>query len=521
MSALRHLQTTGYSSNRIDMVFIGDGYTASEIDSTYNAHIRSLLDYLFTNEALAEPFGRYRNFFNIHAIDVVSAQSGADDAAAGIYRDTALNARYSGRDLSVDPNLAAAAEDEALRFAGFSAEMSFAVVNDTKYGGSGRPYATYAGGNSESFEVALHEVAHSFAGLADEYNYGGAVAYAGDEPACANVTKDSAGAKWAEWIGYDQPGIGVIGAYEGGYYHQTGIYRPSLMSKMNVLGNPFDAVAREQFILKFYEFVDPLDGYTDAWGTKYNLTDFHVDVIDPAVIKVDWTLDGKTFTDSGETFRTLQDYYGFGTHIVKARAYDPTEWVRGDRSLLEQTVTWTVENDRLLTGGAADDTLNGNGKPNDIQGRGGNDKLFGLEGQDRIDGGAGKDRIFGGYDNDTLTGGAGADVFAFNTRLGTAATDRKVSFDTISDFNVKDDGIWLDNAVFKKLGKGTELKPGKLNKDFFTLGTKAQDKNDYLIYDKKTGVLSYDADGSGKGRAIEFALLKKGLALKYDDFFVI
>ncbi|MFD0463284.1 hypothetical protein ACFQY9_17050 [Microvirga aerilata] len=42
-----------------------------------------------------------------------------------------------------------------------------------------------------------------------------------------------------------------------------------------------------------------------------------------------------------------------------------------------------------------------------------------------------------------------------------------------------------------------------------------------MIYNRKIGVLSYDADGSGKGKAVEFAQLKKGLALKYDDLFVI
>jgi 16S rRNA U516 pseudouridylate synthase RsuA-like enzyme len=76
--------------------------------------------------------------------------------------------------------------------------------------------------------------------------------------------------------------------------------------------------------------------------------------------------------------------------------------------------------------------------------------------------------------------------------------------------------------VFKKLGtKGSAQKPVKLDKKFFTVGDKAKDKDDYVIYNKKTGVLSYDADGSGKGQAVEFALLKNKASLKYDDFFVI
>ena len=52
------------------------------------------------------------------------------------------------------------------------------------------------------------------------------------------------------------------------------------------------------------------------------------------------------------------------------------------------------------------------------------------------------------------------------------------------------------------------MKPGKLNKGFFALN-KAKDKNDYIIFKSKTGVLSYDADGSGKAKAVDFAVLRK------------
>ena len=115
-----------------------------------------------------------------------------------------------------------------------------------------------------------------------------------------------------------------------------------------------------------------------------------------------------------------------------------------------------------------------------------------------------------------LTGGAGRDVFVFDTR-----PDTKKNVDRITDFNPKDDTIWLDNKYFAKLGKGTASHPGKLNKAFFTLGDHAKDKNDYVIYDNKKGILWYDADGSGHGKAVEIATLKKGLHLTYKDFFVV
>jgi hypothetical protein len=53
------------------------------------------------------------------------------------------------------------------------------------------------------------------------------------------------------------------------------------------------------------------------------------------------------------------------------------------------------------------------------------------------------------------------------------------------------------------------------------VGSKAKDSNDYLVYDKAKGVLLYDADGSGRGKAVEIATLPKKLSLTYKDLFVI
>ncbi|MBM6594153.1 Ig-like domain-containing protein [Microvirga pudoricolor] len=145
------------------------------------------------------------------------------------------------------------------------------------------------------------------------------------------------------------------------------------------------------------------------------------------------------------------------------------------------------------------------------------EQVAGTATSDVIVGGAGRDVISGGLGRDILTGGKGKDTFVFDTKL----TKNRSNVDTITDFNVKDDTMKLDNAIFKKLGKGTEKKPGKLDKDFFTVGTKAQDANDYLIYNSKKGTLSYDADGSGKGAAIVFATLSKNLKMTDKDFLIV
>jgi len=71
--------------------------------------------------------------------------------------------------------------------------------------------------------------------------------------------------------------------------------------------------------------------------------------------------------------------------------------------------------------------------------------------------------------------------------------------------------------------KGAALKPVKLKKDFFTVGSKAKDKDDYQIFDPKKKVLLYDADGSGKGAAYQIAVfdMKLKLTMNAAEFLVI
>ncbi len=209
-----------------------------------------------------------------------------------------------------------------------------------------------------------------------------------------------------------------------------------------------------------------------------------------------FSIDGNKLVVSG---RIPLDFEQASTHTVTVVASD------GQKEGLPATFTISITD-------VIENTVPGTDGTTRIPGTAGKDKLVGTEGQDIL---------YGGSGNDTLTGSGNKDVFVFNAKLGTSKTDRKVNFDTITDFKVGEDKLWLDNAIFKKLGKGTEAAPGALNKKSFVVGDKAKDKDDYLIYNKKTGVLSYDADGSGKGQAIEFAQLKKGLMLTYKDLFVI
>jgi len=143
--------------------------------------------------------------------------------------------------------------------------------------------------------------------------------------------------------------------------------------------------------------------------------------------------------------------------------------------------------------------------------------LKGGAGRDTFNGGAGDDVLWGAAGNDVLTGGCGRDVFVFDTRA-----TKGMNKDRLVDFKVKDDSVWLDKAVFTKLGqRGSEANPAQLKKGFFVVSSAAKDRDDYLVYDRVKGVLSYDADGSGWGKAVEIATLTQNLAMTYRDFFII
>lgn len=339
---------TGPSSNRVDIVFLGDGYTAPQIETNYVNHINSMLNHMFNSGE--DPFPRYANFFNSHRINVISNESGADKPGADppVYVDTALDARYwcsnIERLICISNSKANAAISAALAEATFDVDMRLVTVNDTKYGGSGGVYAVYAGGSSSAPEIALHELGHSFSNLADEYANPGSGTYTGSEPREVNVTTDPSGAKWSPWLGYSQPVIGTISAYEGGRYFEGGIYRPSLNSKMRSLGRPFDAVSREKLILDIYAIVDPLDDFREnTQPVVEGNPELWVQPVDPGVIKTEWYVDGTLVPGaSGETFRPLDFGFAAGDYLVTARSYDPVDWVRTNRDRLEQSVAWDV-----------------------------------------------------------------------------------------------------------------------------------------------------------------------------------
>ena len=84
----------------------------------------------------------------------------------------------------------------------------------------------------------------------------------------------------------------------------------------------------------------------------------------------------------------------------------------------------------------------------------------------------------------------------FNTTLGGG------NIDTLQGYNVVDDVILLDDAIFTALGA-----PGALAAGAFNTGTAATQSDDRIVFNVSSGALLYDADGVGGAAAIQFATL--------------
>ena len=184
------------------------------------------------------------------------------------------------------------------------------------------------------------------------------------------------------------------------------------------------------------------------------------------------------------------------------------------RSILARDDTFYLSNSNDRANGyAGADLLAGYAGSDILYGGDGNDRLYGGEGADSLYGDANDDRLYGGSGNDRLVGGSGADRVAFEIRPNSTSNR-----DTIADFQPRLDRIELENAIFTRLAL-----PGKLSVQNFArnLDGVAKDKNDYIVYETDTGKLFYDADGSGKGKAVLIATLENKAALTAADFYVI
>lgn len=339
---------SGDPANRIDLVFVGDGYTADEM--TLYADEVDVLALEYFNE---EPFITYAPYYNVHRVDVISAESGVDnDPTFGIYRNTALDMEFwcGGTERLLCVNVS-----KAYSYANNAPDVDLvaAIANSSKYGGggySGSDLGTTSSRNALSTEVILHEFGHALGNLADEYDYDGGTYYNGWEPSEPNVSTliesemAQQGKKWAAWLGENDPLYdGLVSTYEGAKYYQYGIYRPTYNSMMRSLNRPFNLPSIEAILIEMYKVIDPIDDSADT-NITYNGTEtVWVLPMQPIghSLDIQWFLNDEPIPGATGTDLDLSTLdFSPGQHLVHALVVDNTWWVR-DESARNQYMSRT------------------------------------------------------------------------------------------------------------------------------------------------------------------------------------
>lgn len=200
------IERNGDSATKVDLLILGDGYTAAERGKC-EKDARRLAGILFTTS----PFKERRGDFNVWGLCPASAESGISRPSSGIHHQTAVGASY---DAFGSERYILAFDNRAFRTLASFAPYEFVEIlaNGSTYGGGGifGLYSTVAADSAWAPYIFVHEFGHHFAGLADEY-YTSPVAYVAPavrvEPWEPNATAllDPAQLKWRDLASPDTP----------------------------------------------------------------------------------------------------------------------------------------------------------------------------------------------------------------------------------------------------------------------------------------------------------------------------
>ncbi len=187
---VRTLISSGPPANRIDIVFMGDGYTTSEREKFFS-DMNRLVDDMF----LGETFQSYLPAFNVHVVFRDSEQSGIGKdrpgkTAFGLYRDgDTLRAIFPGDPAAIRDSCEQAPD----------CDYPVVIANDPWYGGLGGEFAISTSSLQSGTVVLRHELGHNFGRVGEEYDGGG---YFG-----ANHAEELSSVDWKHWTYGSSPTV--------------------------------------------------------------------------------------------------------------------------------------------------------------------------------------------------------------------------------------------------------------------------------------------------------------------------
>ena len=268
------IQTTGHPHDRVDLVFLSEGYVAAEQDQ-FQSDVKRMSDYLFS----VEPYQSAKDRFNVSGIFRPSEESGTDEPRQGVFRNTVLNSSFNT--LEIDRYLLL---EENHRMHQMAARVPYdtivVLVNTKRYGGGSicLDYCVSSTGHPSSPAVFVHELGHGMSYLADEYI--GNVSYndmypEGIEPVEPNITRElnPDKIKWKAFLTQDVPlptlptlptlpsktssNERIVGAFEGGGYLAKGMYRAEKKCSMGSSDSRGFCVACNQGIERMIDYYAP------------------------------------------------------------------------------------------------------------------------------------------------------------------------------------------------------------------------------------------------------------------------
>ncbi|TQV76615.1 hypothetical protein FLL45_01260 [Aliikangiella marina] len=329
----------------IHMVILGDGYQESEFTLMQEDAIRTI-GLMQLDDGIAEHMAGW----NIHLLKIFSNQSGADDVFGVDQVDTAFGAGYncSGIERLLCIDLTAVYDVLLDEYPNY--HQALVVVNDERNGGSGGDIAVY---NRTNRPVALHELGHSFAHLADEYVDPNVSTSGYQEGQYANVSQfdDPLLVPWSHWIEDKdnfppESGSQGVGIFEGAFYRGEGFYRPLADSRMRISGVRFGVVNSEQWLISLYENSGAVAEVVPVSSNlEVNLgdpLDFQVEkLFDGPVQSIEWRVNGviqETLNDQEQVNFDLQA----GSYQIEVNVSDTTGKIRKLNTFADFNFTWQV-----------------------------------------------------------------------------------------------------------------------------------------------------------------------------------
>lgn len=261
----------------LNLVIVGDGFTVEDLEKGgyYEKCINQAMKHFFS----IEPYKSYRDYFNVYMVVAESEEEGVGEKSllgGGSINNKFGTAYGSGTEIVCDDELIFEYAKKVKELPEDKPITVLVVLNSDKYAGTAY---LYRDGNSialcpmstkeppNDFEGIVHHEAggHAFGFLCDEYVYNQSEMPEERKSAIQewqklgfhmnlDFTNDLSKILWKDFIGIEK--YAPVGAYEGGYEYQFGVWRSEENSCMNNNIPYYNVQSRWSIVKRIMELSD-------------------------------------------------------------------------------------------------------------------------------------------------------------------------------------------------------------------------------------------------------------------------